>query len=148
MTKRPERTAGRQAWEVTMRKLLLAGIVVMALLPVSAAAHGRRGVFIRPVIVPRAWYGFGWYDPFWGPYPYRPYVYSEPTTGKVKLDTKDKSAEVYVDGSYAGTVKELKSLRLRGGSYTIEVRGPGDRNYAEKVYVVPGKTIHLDPDRD
>jgi PEGA domain len=132
-----------------MRKLLLAGIVALAMLPASAAAHGRRGVFFRPVIVPHVWVGYGgWYDPFWGPYPYTPYVYSHSDAGKVKLETKAKDAAVYIDGSYAGTVRDLKTISLRSGSYTIEIRAPGGRHYEEKIYVIPGKTIHLRPDPD
>ena len=130
-----------------MRKLLLASIVVMAMLPVSAAARGRHG-FVRPVIVPHFWYGYSWYDPFWGPYPYMPYTYTRSDTGRVKLETSAKNAEVYIDGSYAGTVKELKTISLRSGAYTIELREPGGRHYEEKVYVIPGKTIHLHPDPD
>jgi hypothetical protein len=143
-----------------MRKLLLASIVVLAMLPVGAAARGFRGGFHSgfhggfhgPVIAPRVWLGYGWYDPFWGPYPYpytyAPYVHTRSDTGKVKLETDAKSAKVYINGSYAGTVKELKTISLRSGDYTIELRAPDGRRYEEKVYVVPGKTIHLQPDPD
>jgi PEGA domain len=132
-----------------MRKLLLASILALAMLPASAAARGRRGGFYRPVIVPQVWFGYGWQNPFWGPYPYyQPYAYARPNTGKVKLETNAKDAEVYINGSYAGTVGDLKSIPLKSGSYTIELREPGGRQYQEKVYVVPGKTIHLHPDPD
>lgn len=148
-----------------MRKLLLASIAVLVMLPMGAAARGRRGFaarpfphhITRPVIVPRASFGFGlgWYDPFWGPYPYgtywyAPYYYgpsvSHPDSGKVKLDTKVKDAEVYVDGALAGTAGKLKTMWLRTGSHTIELRAAGRAPYSEKIYVVAGKTITLHPD--
>jgi hypothetical protein len=129
-----------------MRRLLLAAIVLMAILPVGAAAHGRRAVFVRPVIVPYGWYG--WHDPFWGPSPYRPYVFTRSNDGKVKIETKAKDANVYINGSFAGTVRELKTMKLRSGSYKIEIRKPGSSQYGEQIYVVPGKTIHLYPGLD
>ena len=69
-----------------------------------------------------------------------------PNAGQVKLETKVKDAQVFIDGSYAGTVGQLKTLTLRPGTYTIELRAPGLARYAEKVYVVAGKKITLNPD--
>ncbi len=122
---------------------------MLAMLPVSAAARGHRGGFYRPVIVPHVWFGYGGgFGPYWG-YPYyQPYMYSRPNTGKVKLETDAKDAKVYINGSYAGTVGELKAIQLKGGSYTIELRDPNGQSYQEKIYVVPGKTLHLHPDPD
>lgn len=136
-----------------MRKLLLVGIILMAMLPVAANARGRghRQVFVRPAIVPYGYGGYGWYgwhDPFWDPYPYRPYVFSRSNDGKVKIETKAKDAKVYINGSFAGTVGDLKTMTLKSGSYKIEVRKPGSRQYGEQVYVVPGKTIRLYPGLD
>jgi len=144
-----------------MKKLVLAIVLAMALLPASAGARGRGGDrdgdrdgghwggSSRVVIVPEIGFGYGWYDPFWGPfgypYPYPPYAYSHPKTGRVKLETKARNAEVYINGSYAGTVGELKSIRLKTGSYTIEIRDAGGHSYKQKVFVAPGKTIHLYP---
>jgi hypothetical protein len=53
---------------------------------------------------------------------------------------------VYIDGAYAGTVGKLKTLHLRPGSYNIELRAPGYMRYAERIYVTPGKTLHVNPD--
>ena len=53
---------------------------------------------------------------------------------------------VYINGGYAGTVGKVKTLNLRAGEYNVEVRLPGYRAYAERVYVAPGKTIKLYPD--
>jgi hypothetical protein len=129
-----------------MKKLLLASAVAMALLPMTAAARGRIGVFAGPRFAPYSWYGsYGWYGPFYGPYSWGPY-FGTPNAGEVKVDTKVKDAEVFIDGSFAGTVGKLKTMRLRPGRYNIEIRAPGRTPFAENIYVVAGKTIHLNPD--
>jgi hypothetical protein len=69
-----------------------------------------------------------------------------PNTGEVKLDTKVKSAEVYLNGSLAGTAGKLKSMWLPLGTYNIEIREPGRPPFAQRIYVVAGKTLQLHPD--
>jgi PEGA domain-containing protein len=132
--------------EVDMKKgLLVLAAAVMTLAPMGASA-AVRGV----VVVGRPFYG-GFYRPYWGPYwgwgpgYYGPY-YVNPNSGEVKLDTKVKDAQVFIDGAYAGTTKQNKSMYLRPGSYNIEIREAGRRQYAERVYVVAGKTLHLHPE--
>src|SRR5258708_36380733 len=126
--------------------VLILAAALMTLAPLTASA-AVRGV----VVVGRPYYGGGFYRPYWGPYwgwgpgYYGPY-YANPNSGEVKLDTKVKDAEVFIDGSYAGTTKQNKSMYLRPGSYNIEIREAGRRAYAEKVYVVAGKTLHLHPE--
>jgi hypothetical protein len=66
--------------------------------------------------------------------------------GQVKLDTKVKDADVYINGAYAGTVGSLKSMWLRQGAYNLEIRSPGRARYAERIYVVSGKTLRLSPE--
>jgi len=109
----------------------------------------------RPFFVGGGFYGpgfygpaFGWYGPAYGWYgPGFGYAYvSHPDTGRVKIDTKRKDAMVYVDGSYAGTVGDLKTFDLRQGTYEIELRGPdGHSFYQERVDVIAGKTTKLVP---
>jgi hypothetical protein len=96
--------------------------------------------------VGRPYYG-GWYSPFWGPYwgPYWGYSYY-PNSGEVKLDTKVKDAEVFINGSYAGTTHDNKTMHLRPGNYNIEIREAGQPMFDQKVYVVAGKTLHLHPE--
>jgi hypothetical protein len=93
-------------------------------------------------------YGFGpWggYSPyFYGPYGY--YGMSYPNTGEVKLETDVKDVEVFINGAYAGSTGKLKSMRLKPDVYTLEIRAPGRQTYAEKIYVVAGKTLRLRPD--
>ena len=132
-----------------MKKLLMTCMTFTVLLvlaaPEALAARfvgGRFGVFVGPA------YGWGWFAPYWGPYPYGYYggYYYGTETGSVKFDTSVKNAEVYINGAFAGTVGKLKAVHLRSGSYNIELRAPGYMRYAERIYVAPGKTLHVKPD--
>lgn len=67
-------------------------------------------------------------------------------TGKVKFETPLKDAVVYVDGGYAGTVDQARTLKLRPGEHDIEIRGrDGYTFYEDSVDVVAGKTIKITP---
>jgi hypothetical protein len=124
--------------------LLILAAAVMILAPLSAPAPAQ--VFDGP------YYG-GFYRGYWGPGPYwgsNPYWGGwapvwQPYAGEVKLDTKVKTAEVFINGSFAGSTKHNRSIYLRPGTYTIEIREGGRTHYAEKVYVVAGKTLKLRP---
>jgi PEGA domain len=125
--------------------LLVLAAAAMTLAPMRASA-AVRGV----VVVGRPYYG-GFYRPFsgayWGPYwgPNYGYTYA-PNSGKVKLDTKIKDAQVFINGAYAGTTHENKSMHLRPGNYNIEIQEAGRTQFAERVYVVAGKTLKLHPE--
>jgi PEGA domain-containing protein len=121
-----------------MKKAIMICITA-AVMMAPVAAHAAR-VIVAPA------YGWG-YSSYWGPYPY-PYGYYDnvPATGAVKFDTSVKDAEVYINGAYAGTVGKLKTMHLRTGSYDIELRAPGRTQFDKKVYVSPGKTLHLNPE--
>lgn len=83
--------------------------------------------------------GFYYYDPYsW--YGFDPYVYGRPYVrgyydsrrwdeGELRLDVRPRSAEVYVDGSYAGIVDDFdgifQSLHLEEGPHRIEIVAPG-----------------------
>ena len=69
-----------------------------------------------------------------------------PRAGEVKLDTKVKDAEVFINGAYAGTTGKLKSMWLRPNTYDLEIRAPGRAPYDERIYVVAGKTLHVHAD--
>jgi PEGA domain-containing protein len=117
--------------------LLVLAASLMMLAPMSAPAAVR-------VFVGGGYYG-GFYRPFWGPY-WGPAYYGYSNAGEVKLDTKVKDAGVFINGAYAGTTHDNKTMHLRPGTYNIEIR-EGDRTpFAEKVYVVAGKTLHLHPE--
>src|SRR6266849_6458128 len=104
------------------RLLMIVAATVMTLAPISASAAVRGFVVVgRP-----SYYG-GWYNPYWGPYCGPAYggYYAHPDSGEVKLDTKVKDAQVFINGSYAGTTHQNKSMYLRPGSYNIEIREAG-----------------------
>ncbi|MEP6537943.1 MAG: PEGA domain-containing protein [Bryobacteraceae bacterium] len=126
-----------------MKKLLLIGVAFAALLPMTASARGRVGVFIGPAFSP-----YGWYGPYgyaFGPYPYAPY-FGAPNAGQVKLDTHSKDAGVFINGNFAGRAGDLKTMTLRPGDYTVEVREPGKEPFVENIHVLAGKTLKLHPD--
>jgi hypothetical protein len=122
--------------------ILVLAAALMTLAPTTASAAFRGGVFVGV--------GPGWYGPYWGPYywgPYwGPYSYGYPYAGEVKLDTKVKDAQVFINGSYAGTTKEDKTMHLRPGSYKIEIREGETTAFSQQVYVAAGKTLHLHPE--
>lgn len=60
-----------------MTKLILVGVALLASLPMTAAARGRVGVFIGPSFGRN----YGWYEPYWGMYPYGPY-FAAPNAGE------------------------------------------------------------------
>lgn len=122
-----------------MRKLMLLAAAAAVILSCQTVAWGRVAVFVGPRYVPFGGYG-GWYGPAYGPYGVGP------NAGQVKLETKVKDAQVFVDGAFAGTAGKLKTMWLRPGSYTIELRSPGMARYAEKIYVIAGKKITLNPE--
>jgi hypothetical protein len=125
--------------------LLVLAAGLMSLAPMSASAAVRGGV----VIVHRPFWGSYWgpgWGPGWGPYPYPGYYYDYPNIGTIKLDTKVKDAQVFINGAYAGTTHENKSMHLRPGSYNVEIREDGRTQFAERIYVASGKTLHLHPE--
>ena len=111
--------------------LLVLTFALMTLAPMSASAAIRGFVG-----------GGGYWGPYWGP---AYYGYGYPAIGQVKLDTKVNNAEVFIDGAFAGTTHDAKSMHLRPGTYNIEIREEGLTKYSERVYVVAGKTLHLHP---
>jgi hypothetical protein len=122
------------------RGLLILAAALMTLAPVSAPAAVR--AFIG---VGRPYFG-GYYAPYWGPYWGGGYYYAHPYAGEVKLETKVKDAGVFINGAYAGTTHQNKTMQLRPGTYKIEIKEGGRTRYAEKIYVVAGKTLHLQPE--
>jgi hypothetical protein len=122
-----------------VRKLFLIGIVLVTLLSASAFARGPAMVVVGPRFGP-----YGWYGSYYGPYPYGPYLVAN--VGRVKLDTHVKEADVFIDGSYAGTLRDLKTMMMRSGNHEISVRAPGRETFEQKIYVVAGKTLKLRPE--
>jgi PEGA domain len=128
-------------------------IALLALLVIVPVASAGPRIFIRGGFGP-AFYGpgfYGWYYPwwygpgyYWGPEGY--YYGPGAQTGSVKIETKAKDALVYVDGAYAGQLKDLKTFHLKTGEHDIELRDPsGHTYYQEHVNILPGKTLDLRP---
>jgi PEGA domain len=131
---------------MNMKKgLLVLAAALMTLAPTTASAAIRGGVFVGGPRFYGGWYGGYWGPYYWGPY-WGPYSYGYPYAGEVKLDTKVKDAQVFINGSYAGTTKEDKTMHLRPGSYKIEIREGERTAFSQDVYVAAGKTIHLHPE--
>ena len=144
---------------------VLAGVVLLALVPADAAAqrrggpgHGSRG---RSVVVARPAYGpyyyGGFYDPFFWGYPgWYPYGFYAPLyatgpygrpTGSARLQVTPKQAEVYVDGYLAGTVDDfdgfLQRLDVPAGEHELTLYLPGYRTIRQQVLFRPGATVKI-----
>ena len=119
------------------KMMLLVAAAAMTLAPMTASA-ARVVVFGGP-----GFYGPGFYGSYWGPYG-RP-VYGYTSLGEVKIDTKSKNGEVFVNGAFAGSTKDARTMHLVQGTYNIEVRQSGAPVLNEQVFVTAGKTIHLHP---
>jgi hypothetical protein len=118
---------------------LVLAVAVVSLAPMSASAAVR--FFVGgPVAYP------GWYAPFGGPYWGASGYGYYPNSGQVKLDTKVKDAQVFVNGAYAGTTHQNRTMHLRPGSYPIEIRENGQTPFSQRVHVAAGKTLHLHPE--
>ena len=121
--------------------LLVLAAALMTLAPMSASAAVRGAIIVGGPIY-RPFWGSYW-GPYWGPGYYGSYY---PNAGEVKLETKVKTGEVFINGAFAGTTKDNKHMYLRPGNYNIEVRQGGQTAFAQKVYVTAGKTVKLYPE--
>ena len=125
-----------------MRNLKVAGLLLGAslivTLPASAAVRFGGGFFVGPAFGPLGWYGPAFYGP------YAPYPVYYANLGQVKLSTNVKDADVYINNAYAGKAAKLKSIWLAPDGYNLEIRAAGYAPYAERVYVMAGKTIRVD----
>ena len=95
------------------------------------------------------WWGWGgpWYGgPYWGP-SVQYYYYPQPhRTGELKIETHRKNAEVYIDGAYAGTIKNKDKFALRPGEHELAVRASNGNTFDTEVYVTRGQTLIVRPD--
>jgi hypothetical protein len=124
-----------------LKAVMILGVFLVLAQPSMAGRHFRGGFFVGPVIRP-----WGWYSPFYyGPYGYYGH-YGYPNAGQVKLETNVKDAEVFINGAYAGTAGKLKSMWLRPDEYNLEIRAQGRTLYAERIYVLAGKTLRVHAD--
>jgi hypothetical protein len=94
--------------------------------------------------------GVGQYPPYYYGYPfypYYPYWYPYDATASLRLQVTPREAEVFIDGSYAGTVNDFdgsfQRLRLYSGEHTLEVFMPGHHTLMQRLYLQPGKTFSV-----
>jgi hypothetical protein len=92
--------------------------------------------------------GYPWwpYSGFWSPLYFPgliPGFAQSVGKGEIKLDSSEKDAEVYIDGAYAGMVRDLKSIWLDAGAYDLELKGEGDRFFQKRIYILSGKSLKI-----
>jgi hypothetical protein len=133
----------------------IATVLATVAIPASAFAFPRGGAMIghvaiaHRVIVPAyGFYGpaFGWgvYDPLWYG-PVVPYVVPPGVvTGGLRLEVTPKTAQVFVDGAYAGVVDDFNGhfqhLILAPGGHRIEISAPGLQTLTFTPYIQPDRT--------
>jgi hypothetical protein len=93
--------------------------------------------------------GVGPYAPYSHGYPFYPYYawYPYDPGASLRVQVTPREAEVFVDGSYAGTVDDFdgafQRLRLIPGEHTVELFLPGRRTLTQAIYLQPGKTVTM-----
>jgi hypothetical protein len=83
------------------------------------------------------------YSPLYRPGPHWQYSPSA-GMGEVKLQSTQKSAEVLLNGAYAGITGDLKSIWLEPGAYDLEVKA-GHQRFSQRIYVLSGKSVKIRP---
>ena len=104
-----------------------------------------------------SWYNPYWYDGYWGydnsGYASQYTVQPSEVSGGLRLEIEPETAEVYVDGSYAGIVDDFNGhshyLNLTAGAHHIEVRASGYQTLTFDTMIQADHTIsykgHLVP---
>lgn len=89
-------------------------------------------VFYPPTVV-----RYDNYGSYYGTYGY--------PTGELRLQVRPRDAQVFIDGSYAGTVDDFdgtfQSLRLEEGEYKVEIVLPGYEPLDFDVRIIPGEKV-------
>ncbi len=133
-------------WKAPLIAVMALGTMLISAPQASAARVVFRGGF-RGGFYGGGWYGPGWgwgYGPAWyGPGFYGGWGYGPPE-GKVKIETPDKSAAVFVDGGYVGPVAKAKKFDLPPGNHDLELRDPnGQTVYRQEVNIARGHTTEV-----
>lgn len=116
---------------------------------------GGYSYFSGPAFLPLAYsygyplWGYYGYSPFWPPFfdGYLPYAASLGAgydKGEVKLRVTPKTADLFIDDAFAGSVARLKgSAWLSPGAYNICFKASGHADFCRRIYVLSGKTIDI-----
>jgi len=141
----------RFKWKVkkglAVGSLLLAFLLLPLTVTASAAERGDHDRDNNATVYSRSYadwddWGWGW---GWGwPHYYSPYWSQYYHTGTVKLEHVDKQDRVYINGAFAGKAGDLKTMRLKPGTYEVEIKHNGEEVLKDHVYVAIGKTVKLD----
>lgn len=88
------------------------------------------------------------YQPFYYGYPlfyapYAPDVVYGLGKGEVKLAAEPKTSSVYLNGAYAGTARNLKSMWLEPGAYDLSLSAAGQQEFHQRIYVLSGKSLKI-----
>lgn len=72
--------------------------------------------------------------------------------GEVKLTADPKTAEVHIDGAYAGTADHLKTMWLDSGAYDLSVSAKGRKEFRQRIYILSRKSLkvlaRLEPEKE
>jgi hypothetical protein len=100
--------------------------------------------YYRPYWGPLGYYGWPYYD-LYGPMYYPGYgTFAPPQRGgEIKLQTRPKEAEVFIDGAYAGAAKDLKKFRLEPGAHDLEIKADDYAPFRQRIYVLSNKTLKV-----
>ena len=88
-------------------------------------------------------------DPFWCAYPsllnpvYSGSLAYAEDKGQVKLTADPKTAEVYIDGGYAGRADQLKTIWLASGAYDLSLSAKGRKAFHQRIYILSRKSLKV-----
>ena len=88
-------------------------------------------------------------DPFWCNYPFAlSPVYSgsllyAADKGEVRLTADPKTAEVYIDGAYAGKADRLRAMWLDSGAYDLSLSAKGRAPFHQRIYVLSRRSLKI-----
>jgi hypothetical protein len=72
----------------------------------------------------------------------RPRSYEEgPRTGRLRVQVEPPDAQVFVDGTYAGTPGDANEIELAAGVHRLEIVAPGHESTAVDVHITAGERI-------
>jgi hypothetical protein len=89
---------------------------------------------------------FGAYSPWlWAPFWSGYSAFADPADdkGEVRLTAEPKTAQVFLDGAYAGTADRLRSMWLAPGAYDLSVSTPNRESFHQRIYVLSGKSLKI-----
>ena len=88
-------------------------------------------------------------DPFWCNYPFAlspvysgSLLYAE-DKGEVRLTADPKTAEVYIDGAYAGKADRLRTIWLDSGAYDLSLTAKGRVAFHQRIYILSRRSLKI-----